>query len=221
MNSARAISTTGIAVLRRPVGVGFEPTHSVGRPAFGVAGCDRGRTFGGDLRWRPARLAAPRLVLGRRAARLRRLDARRFAGLLRVVRWPRGVAQALGLVAGAQLQERLERADRLVDAGPRVADRRVPRRDRVDRERLGLDGRHLVPGQRRGDARVGQRPDGVGLRHRPVLGVLVVVEEDAVALLLPPLRGGEVRARGAPRPGRARGPPGAPPGTSSAARSGR
>ncbi len=35
LNSARAISTTGIDVLRRPVGVGFEPAHSVGRPAFG------------------------------------------------------------------------------------------------------------------------------------------------------------------------------------------
>ena len=33
--SARAISMTGIDVLRRPVGVGREPAHSVGRPAFG------------------------------------------------------------------------------------------------------------------------------------------------------------------------------------------
>ena len=100
-------------------------TDPLGREAgVRVAGGDRGRTFGGDLRWRPARLAAPGLVLGRRAARLRRLDPWRFAGLLRVVRRPRGVAQALGLVAGAQLQERLERADRVVDPGARVADRR-------------------------------------------------------------------------------------------------
>ena len=35
LNSAREISTTGIDVLRRPVGVGLEPTHSVGSPAFG------------------------------------------------------------------------------------------------------------------------------------------------------------------------------------------
>ena len=62
-----------------------------------------------------------------------------------------------------------------------------PRRHGRERERLGLDVGHLVPAQRHRDARVGQRPDRVGRRDRPVLGVLVVVEEDAVALLLPPL----------------------------------
>ena len=45
-----------------------------------------------------------------------------------------------------------------------------------------------VPAERHRDAGVGRRPDGVDRRDRPVLGVLVVVEEDAVALLLPPLR---------------------------------
>ena len=51
---------------------------------------------------------------------------------------------------------------------------------------------HLVPGQRRGDRGVGHRPHRVGGRHGAVLGVLVVVDEDAVALLLPPLAGGDV-----------------------------
>ena len=50
---------------------------------------------------------------------------------------------------------------------------------------------HLVPGERRRHARVGQRPHRVGRAGRAVLGVLVVVEEHAVALLLPPLRGRE------------------------------
>ena len=51
--------------------------------------------------------------------------------------------------------------------------------------------------ERRRDARVGQRPHRIGRAGRAVLGVLVVVEEDAVALLLPPLRGRERRARAA------------------------
>ena len=145
LNSARAISTTGIDVLRRPVGVGFEPTHSVGRPAFGspaaTAAARSAATSGGG----PP--ASPRpgsySDVGRRACR--RLDPRRLAGLLGVVRRPRGVAQALGLVARAQLEQRLERPDRVVDAGARVADRGEPRRHGVDRERLGLDGRRPRP----------------------------------------------------------------------------
>ena len=49
----------------------------------------------------------------------------------------------------------------------------------------------FVPVERRGDAGVGERADGVGAGGGAVFGVLVVVEEDAVALLLPPLGGGE------------------------------
>ena len=45
----------------------------------------------------------------------------------------------------------------------------------------------LVPRQRRRHARVGLRPHRVRAGDRAVLRVLVVVEEDAVALLLPPL----------------------------------
>ena len=55
-------------------------------------------------------------------------------------------------------------------------------------------GRHsneLVPGHGRRDPPVGLRAHRVGAGHRAVLGVLVVVEEHAVALLLPPLAGGE------------------------------
>ena len=78
--------------------VGREPTHSVGSPAFGspaaTAAARSAATSGGG----PPASAATRLVFRRRPPRLRRLDARRLTGLLRVVRWPWGVAEALRLV---------------------------------------------------------------------------------------------------------------------------
>ena len=68
----------------------------------------------------------------------------------------------------------------------------------------------LVPPERRRHARVGQRAHRVRRARRAVLGVLVVVEEDAVALLLPPLRRGDRRARAARSRARAPAPRGAP-----------
>ena len=47
----------------------------------------------------------------------------------------------------------------------------------------------LLPGERRRDPCVGPGAHRVGAGHRAILGVLVVVEEDAVAFLLPPLAG--------------------------------
>src|SRR5262249_7893969 len=126
------------------------------------------------------------VVLGR-AALARRLDPRRLALLLPVVRRPRRGALALGLVLPPQLAERRQRADRSIDPRAGIADLGEPRRDRGDRERLRLAGRHLIPRNGRGDPRVRQRPDRVRGGDGPVLRVLVVVEEDAVALLLPPL----------------------------------
>ena len=80
-----------------------------------------------------------------------------------------------------------------------VIDRRVPiadggeaRRHGAQREVLRRAREQLVPGDRRGDARVGLRAHRVGAGDGAILGVLVVVEEDAVALLLPPLAGGEL-----------------------------
>src|SRR5437899_1028008 len=67
---------------------------------------------------------------------------------------------------------------------------------RLQRELGWIDRGHLVPRQRRRDPRVGRRSHRVGGSHGAVLGVLVVVEEDAVPLFFPPLRGGELR--GAP-----------------------
>ena len=50
---------------------------------------------------------------------------------------------------------------------------------------------HFIPGERRGYAGVGRRAHRVGRRHGPVLRILVVIHKDALALLLPPLAGGE------------------------------
>ena len=178
---------------RRPVGVGRVPSHSVGRPAFrspaATAAARSAAISGGG----PPSLPRPfvRLV---GLALLRRLDARRLALLLRVVGRPRGVAQALGLVAGAELEQPVERADGVVDAGAGVATLAEQRRHGRQREVLRDDLGHLVPAQRERHPGVGERPDRVGGRHGPVLRVLVVVEEHPVALLLPPL-GGRDRGR--------------------------
>ena len=188
LDAAREISMIGTFVLA-PAGRRRTRALPLGRQSgIPVAGGDRRCPLGSDLRRRPAGLATARLVLGVGTPLARRLDAWRLAGLLGVVRRPRGVALALRLVPLRQLEQRLQRADRLVDPAPRVADPGEPLGHRRDRERLGLAARDLVPGQRRRDARVGQRPDRVGRGDGSVLGVLVVVEEDAVALLLPPLR---------------------------------
>ena len=106
----------------------------------------------------------------------------------------------------------------LVDARVPVADLGEARRHRREREVRGLAGVDLVPGQRRRHARVRRRPHRVGARHRAVLRVLVVVEEHAVALFLPPLARGQSRARAARPRAPAPAPPGAPRRTSSAAR---
>src|SRR5262245_38046036 len=81
-------------------------TLPCGRQAgIAVAGRHSRRPLRGDLWRRPAADAAPFLVFALRPPRLRRLDPRRLPLLLRVVGRPRGVALALRLVAGAQLQD--------------------------------------------------------------------------------------------------------------------
>ena len=52
---------------------------------------------------------------------------------------------------------------------------------------------NLLPRERRRNPRVRQRTHGVSRAGRAVLGVLVVIEEDAVALFLPPLRRRQLR----------------------------
>src|SRR5205814_6646756 len=67
-------------------------------------------------------------------------------------------------------------------------------RHRGQREVLGLERLQLVPAKRRRDRRIGTRPHGIAGGDRPVAGVLVVVDEDALAaLLLPPRSRDELR----------------------------
>ncbi len=60
----------------------------------------------------------------------------------------------------------------------------------LERQLGGLDVWHLVPLERTGHARVGDGADGVGGGDGAVAGVLVVVDEHALAFLLPPAAGG-------------------------------
>ena len=90
-----------------------------------------------------------------------------------------------------------ERVGDVVDRGVAVADLGEARGHRRDREVLGRDLGELVPRHRRGDRRARLRPHAVGRGDRAIAGVLVVVDEDALAaLLLPPL--GRHLARQAP-----------------------
>ena len=108
------------------------------------------------------------------------------------MRRPRRVGHARRLVPGRQCEQPVQRPGRLVHLRPGVADSREPRRDGVDRVLRRIARRHLRPGQRRGHPGVSDRADGVGGRDRAVLGVLVVVHEDAVPLFFPPLGRGQV-----------------------------
>jgi hypothetical protein len=64
---------------------------------------------------------------------------------------------------------------------------------RRQREVVRVAGWHFVPVERRRDARVGRRANGVGAGNRAVFRVLVVIEKDALPLLLPPFAGRHVR----------------------------
>src|SRR5262249_9427664 len=120
------------------------------------------------------------------------LDSRRLTGLFVEVGRPWCVGQPGGLIAGSKLEERLDRTGDIVDLRPRVAGLGEPLGDGVDRELIRLAPRHLFPTKPGRYAGVGRGTGRVRRRDRSVLGVLVVVEEDPVALLLPPLAGGHV-----------------------------
>ena len=168
------------------------------------AGCEVRRRLG--MARLPALEAGERVVFLRRAADLdqrmlrvrRRLRRRRFAAstAARAAARPpascsaAATARRPGLRAPAAPTARAARSsEHGCSSMPawRSPTSREPRRHRRQREVGGVAVVDLVPGQRRRDARVRRRPHRVGAGDRAVLRVLVVVEEDAVALLLPPL----------------------------------
>src|SRR3979490_3036472 len=117
------------------------------------------------------------------------------------MRRPRRVPEPLALVARCELEQRLELVMALVDRCRGVAALAQSRRNALHGELGRGHIRALVPLQRAGNARVGDRADRIRRGDRAVARVLVVVDEDALAFLLPPA---------APRP--ARPPPPPPPG---------
>ena len=118
----------------------------------------------------------------------RGLNALRLSRHLRIVGWVGHVPPSLGGVALVHVQQRLQRVGGFVDRGVAIADLGKARGHGRDREVLGRDLGELVPRDRCGDRRARLRPDAVGGGDRAIAGVLVVVDEDALAaLLLPPL----------------------------------
>src|SRR2546426_749525 len=105
---------------------------------------------------------------------------------------PWRVAESSRLVLSGKLKQGPQGPDRLIDAFGRVADLSEPFRDGVDREGPGFTACDFVPCQRRRDPGIGGGANRVGGRDRAVLRILVVVEEDAVPLFLPPATCGDV-----------------------------
>jgi len=119
------------------------------------------------------------------------LDAFGFAFLFDEVWRPGGVAEAFGFVAGGEGEELIERTGSGVHGFVGVADFGEALGHGQDGEVGWVGVGYLVPVERCGDACVGKRADGVGAGGGAVFGVLVVVEEDAVTLFLPPFGAGE------------------------------
>src|SRR5689334_21795160 len=122
-----------------------------------------------------------------------RLYPPRLPPLLREVRRPGGIAQAPLLVAAGEVEQLVERSGVLVDVGGWIALLPQPAWNGVETKVAKLDVRYFGPGDRAADARIRHRPDRIARGDGPVLRVLVVVDEDAVAFLLPPLAGGVLR----------------------------
>ena len=124
----------------------------------------------------------------RHSLRARRRDASTLAIHLLKVWRPGRVAKSGRFVACRELEQRVEGTDGLVHPREWICGRGKSSRHRQHREVRRLAVRDLVPAQRCGHTRVRQRTHGVCGARRAVLRVLVVVEKDAAALLLPPLR---------------------------------
>ena len=146
----------------------------------------RASSFLGRLRILLAPLSsaaiASSLVLVRAISISGIVDSRRpvpfFAPLRRLL----GRAELVG-----EVEQRVEAARGVVHALPRIADARRTAAGTV--ATVNASGRQSATSsqqQRRRHPGVGRGPHRVGRRHRAVLGVLVEVDEHALAFLLPP-----------------------------------
>src|SRR5436190_12908647 len=104
------------------------------------------------------------------------------------MRRPGCVAHARRLVLGGELEQFSEGACARVDGRMRVAEVAKPAGHGGYCEIRGLAVGHLVPGERRRNARVRGGTHGIRGAGRSILGVLVVVDEYAMTLFLPPFR---------------------------------
>src|SRR5829696_4530727 len=117
----------------------------------------------------------------------------RVSALLREVWGPWGIAETALLVATGQVKQLFDRTCVIVDVRGRVALLPYALRHRVEAELGRVDVGDLVPLERTADSRVRHGPHRVPRGDRPIARVLVVIDEDPVALLLPPLAGGVPR----------------------------
>src|SRR4029453_16136702 len=130
----------------------------------------------------------PTRALPRAVTIARGLNALWLSRHLRIVGWVGHVPPSLGGVVLVHVQQRLQRVDGFVDRGVAIAQLGKARGHGRDREVLRRDFGELVPRDRCGDRRARFRPDAVGRGNRAIAGVLVVVDEDALAaLFLPPV----------------------------------
>ncbi len=82
--------------------------------------------------------------------------------------------------------------------GSPISANRSGNRQHSEIRRIAI--RHLVPVERRRDPRIRQRPHRIRRARRPILRILVVVQEHAVPFLLPPLRARDRRSPPLHRP---------------------
>src|SRR5439155_16271956 len=123
----------------------------------------------------------------------RRWRPRGFARRFCVLRGPRRVTLPVTLLTLRKLEQALEGIGAHIEGTMRVTDARVALRHGDHREirRIGLG--DFAPFERRRNTRVGRRPNGVSTGDGTVFRVLVVVDEHAVSLFLPPFAGRERR----------------------------
>src|SRR5581483_8596295 len=107
-----------------------------------------------------------------------------------VMRRPRCIAHSLAL---EKLQQAGDRARMIIDPGMHIAELLEARRYRSQREIRRIAVLDLIPGERRRDAGIRRWPHRIRSGHGAIFGVLVVIDENALALLLPPFAAGEPR----------------------------